>query len=133
MAMSTAPIKPEDSVYPELPNYSPNADDRTWGMMAHLSGLIAMLLSVGSLAFLGPLLVWLIKRDMSPFIDDQGKEALNFQLSALIAAVVCAATCIGLPLVIVVGLGAIIYPIIGGMEANKGVYYRYPYTFRLIK
>jgi uncharacterized Tic20 family protein len=131
--MSTAPMKPEGSVYPELPSYSPNADDRTWGMMAHLSGLIAMLLSAGSLIFLGPLLVWLIKRDVSPFIDDQGKEALNFQLSALIAAVVCAATCIGLPLVIVVGLGAIIYPIIGGMEANKGVYYRYPYTFRLIK
>lgn len=126
--MSTAPMKPEDSVYPELPNYVPNADDRTWGMLAHLSGLLASML--GGMSFIGPLVVWLIKKDSSPFMDDQGKEALNFHLACLIVAIVSIVTCIG-PFVVLIGM--VVYSIIGGMEANKGVYYRYPYTFRLIK
>jgi uncharacterized Tic20 family protein len=128
MAMSTAPIKPEGSVYPELPNYVPNADDRSWGLLVHLSGLLASLL--GGMSFLGPLVVWFIKKDSSPFMDDQGKEALNFQLACLIVAIVSIVTCIG-PFVVLIGM--VVYSIIGGMEANKGVYYRYPYTFRLIK
>jgi len=126
--MSTTPIKSEVAGYPELPNYVPNADDRTWGMLAHLSGLLASLL--GGMTFLGPLVVWLIKKDSSPFMDDQGKEALNFHLACLILFFVSAITCIG-PFVVLIGM--IVYSILGGMEANKGVYYRYPYTFRLIK
>lgn len=106
-------------------------DDRTWGMLAHLSGLIAG--ALGGMSFLGPLLIWLIKKDQSSFVADQAKEALNFQLSALIAAIVCAVTIIGLPLAMVVAIGALIYSIIAGIEANKGVYYRYPYTFRMIR
>ena len=102
-------------------------------MLAHLSGLIAMLL--GGLSFLGPLIVWLVKKDQSPFVADQAKEALNFQIAATIAIYVSALSvliCVGLILVPVVVIGAIIYSIIGAMEANKGVAYRYPYTFRFI-
>lgn len=105
-------------------------DDRTWGMLAHLSALVAM--ALGGMTFLGPLIVWLVKKDQSAFVADQGKEALNFQLSVLLVTIVCAATIIGIPLVLVVFVGSIIYSIIAGMEANKGVAYRYPYTFRLI-
>ena len=105
-------------------------DDRTWGMLAHLSALVAM--GLGGMAFLGPLIIWLVKKEQSAFVADQAKEALNFQLSALIAALVCAATVIGIPLAFVVMIASIIYSIIAGIEANKGVSYRYPYTFRMI-
>jgi uncharacterized Tic20 family protein len=99
-------------------------------MLAHLSSVIAILL--GGLSFLGPLIVWIIKKDQSAFVADQGKEALNFQIAALIASLVCGATCVLLILVPVIVVANIVYSIIGAMEANKGVYYRYPYTFRLI-
>jgi uncharacterized Tic20 family protein len=115
------------------PTFTPTGDERSWGMLAHLSGLIAMLL--GGLSFLGPLIVWLVKKDQSPFVADQAKEALNFQIAATIAIYVSALSvliCVGLILVPVVVIGAIIYSIIGAMEANKGVAYRYPYTFRFI-
>ncbi|MGZ8467018.1 MAG: DUF4870 domain-containing protein [Candidatus Binatia bacterium] len=107
-----------------------NMDDRSWGMMAHLSALVAM--ALGGMAFLGPLIIWLVKKEQSAFVADQAKEALNFQLSALIAALVCAATVIGIPLAFVVMIASIIYSIIAGIEANKGILYRYPYTFRMI-
>jgi uncharacterized Tic20 family protein len=105
-------------------------DDRTWGMLAHLSALIAM--ALGGMTFLGPLIVWLVKKDQSAFVADQGKEALNFQLSVLIVVLICAVTLIGLLLVPVIFVASIIYSIIAGMEANKGVAYRYPYTIRMI-
>src|SRR5690348_3604879 len=116
-----------------LPTFTPTPEERSWGMLAHLSGLIAMLL--GGLSFLGPLIVWLVKKDQSPFVADQAKEALNFQIAATIAIYIAAFSiliCVGFVLVPVVVIGAIVYSIIEGIEANKGVTYRYPYTFRFI-
>ncbi|HUE71536.1 MAG TPA: DUF4870 domain-containing protein [Pirellulaceae bacterium] len=112
----------------------PSQEDRTWGLLAHLSGLIAALL--GGMSFLGPLIVWLIKKDQSPFVADQAKEALNFQIAvtiALLIAVVSIWACIGFVLLPVVFIASLVYSIMAAMEANKGVYYRYPYTIRLIK
>jgi len=105
-------------------------DDRTWGMLAHLSSVIAILL--GGLSFLGPLIVWIAKKDQSAFVADQGKEALNFQIAVLIASLVCGVTCILAILIPVIVVANIVYSIIGAMEANKGATYRYPYTIRLI-
>jgi uncharacterized protein len=119
---------------PEAPQYVPTADERTWGLLAHVSGLIAFLL--GGLTFLGPLIVWVIKKDQSPFVADQAKEALNFQIAVFIALLISGVSmliCIGFILAPVVAIGALVYSIIAAMEANKGVYYRYPYTIRLIK
>ena len=102
-------------------------------MLAHLSGLIASL--VGGMSFLGPLIVWLVKKDQSPFVADQAKEALNFQIAVTIAILISAASifaCVGVVLLPLVLIGSIIYSIIAAMEANKGVNYRYPYTIRLI-
>jgi uncharacterized Tic20 family protein len=127
--MATAsPIPPS-----EKPSYVPTEDERTWGLIAHLSGLIAGLIG---LSFLGPLVVWLIKKEESPFVADQAKEALNFQIAVFIAILISALSaliCIGFILVPLVAIGSIVYAIIAAMEANKGVYYRYPYTLRLIK
>jgi uncharacterized protein len=102
----------------------PTEDERTWALVAHLSPIVV--------GFIGPLVVWLIKTDESAFLNDQGKEALNFQIAVMIAALVCGATCVGAILIPFVGIGALIYAILGGIEANKGVLYRYPYTIRLI-
>ena len=105
--------------------YEPTADDRTWGMLAHLSPIIG-------LGFIGPLIIWLIYKDKSPFVSDQAKEALNFNLSILIAALVLAATCIGIIVLPVVSIGGLVYSVLACMEANKGIWYRYPYTMRMI-
>ena len=101
-----------------------SSDERTWAMLAHLSIIFP------AIWLIGPLIVWLVKKESSAFVDDQAKEALNFHISVLIASLVVAPTCIG-PFVVMVA--AIVYGIIGGMEANKGIAYRYPYTFRLVK
>jgi uncharacterized Tic20 family protein len=129
--MTTDPNIPPAAGTP--PKYVPTPEERSWGLLAHLSGLIAYLL--GGLTFLGPLIVWLIKKEQSPFIADQAKEALNFQITVAIALLISAVSifvCVGFILVPVVIIGSIIYSIIAAMEANKGVYYRYPYTVRFI-
>ncbi len=99
-----------------------SSDERTWAMLAHLSILV--------LGVIGPLVIWLVKKEESKFVADQAMEALNFHIAVLIATVVLACTVVG---PVVVAIGAVVYGIIAGLEANKGVYYRYPYTLRLIK
>ncbi len=100
----------------------PTNDERMWAMFAHLSPLV--------LGVFGPLIIWLVKKDESQFVGENAKEALNFSLSVLIASLVLMITCVG-PFVVLVG--AIVFQILAGIEANKGVYYRYPYTFRMIQ
>jgi len=115
-------------------------DDKQWAMLAHLSALVAM--AVGGATFLGPLIVWLLKKDQSKFVDYHGKEALNFQLNiliyTLIAVAVTAATCgVGIiitgPILIGLAIYVVVISIIAGMKANNGEWYQYPMTFRIIK
>jgi uncharacterized protein len=112
-----------------------NKDERMWGMFAHLSAFAGILLpGVGHL--LGPLVVWLVKRETMPFVNDQGKEALNFQITATIGLVVAGLLCfvlIGLVLLPLVGLADVIFTVLAAVKANEGVAYRYPVTLRLIK
>jgi uncharacterized Tic20 family protein len=107
--------------------------DRNMAALAHLSGLIAGLFSV--FGFIGPLVVWLVARDRSPFIDDQGKEALNFQLTLLLlwlAVFVSIFLFIGLLLVPILWLFSIVASIIGAIKASQGEAFRYPLTIRFI-
>ena len=104
-------------------------DDQIWGMLAHLSYFLTFGIV---LSFLAPLLIWIIKKDSSEFVADQAKEALNFQLSVFIALLVLTVTVCGWPLLLVVLIMSIVYSIQAGMAANRGEYYRYPYTFRMI-
>lgn len=111
-----------------------SAESRQWAMFAHLSALVGFVIPFGNV--IGPLVVWLMKKDTMPFVDDQGKESLNFQITVTIAAVVCMAlivVLIGIPLLFVVGIVALVLTIIAGIKANEGVRYRYPFTLRLIK
>jgi uncharacterized Tic20 family protein len=118
---------------------SPSADERQWAMFAHLSAIVA---AVVGLSFLGPLIVWLVKKDTMPFVDDQGKEALNFNITVLIVfAILWILTFVTLgigflltgPLMFLVGLAALVLVIIAGIKANEGVAYRYPFAIRLVK
>lgn len=114
------------------PVTDPNA--RTWGMIGHLSALAGYVIPLGNI--IGPLIVWQIKKTEIPFAADQAKEALNFQIAVTILAVICIALMclfIGFILLPIVGIGALVFMIIAAIAANKGEYYRYPFSIRLVK
>jgi len=110
------------------------AQERTWGMLAHLTALSGFVIPFGFI--IGPLIIWLIKKDESAFVDDQGKEALNFQISIVIYAVAASIlilVVIGVFLLIAIGILDVIFVIIASVKANSGEKYRYPLTLRLIR
>ena len=129
---------------PHLPAYHPVADangvtqdDRTMAMLIHLLGLLT--------GFLGPLILWLVKKDQSKFIDFHGREALNFMITvfiyyiaffALTFVIVLATYGIGMfiiiPFAMILGIGQIVFEIMACVAANKGEWHRYPMTIRLI-
>lgn len=107
---------------------------RQWGMIVHIIALTGLVSGIGFL--LGPLIVWLLKKEDHPFVDQQGKEAVNFQITMFIAAIISGfltLILIGFVLLAVVGLLMVIFPIIGAIKANDGTTYKYPFTIRLIK
>jgi uncharacterized Tic20 family protein len=113
---------------------TPSQEARQWAMFCHFAAFIGLLIPFGNL--LGPLIVWQLKRDLDPFVDDQGKEALNFHITVSIAALVCmllAVVVIGFLLLPLLGLAALVLTIIGGIKANEGKVYRYPLCWRLVK
>lgn len=124
-------VAPEGTVGgPEVPK-----DARTMAMLAHLLGAF--------FCFLGPLLIWLLKKDEDRFIDQEGKEALNFQItmaigyvaSTVIWIIISFVTCgFGaiLPVPLIVTIAQVVFGVIAAVAANKGEPYRYPFTLRLI-
>ncbi|RZA20616.1 MAG: DUF4870 domain-containing protein [Lysobacteraceae bacterium] len=114
-------------------------------MFAHLSALVGGLLTsaVGGWGFfIGPLVIWLMKKDEMPFVADQAKEALNFNITVsaifLILLILTFVTLglgalITLPVMLVVGIGALVLVIMAAIKANEGIAYRYPLTIRLVK
>jgi uncharacterized protein len=136
-----------DSVTPSaLPPQPPPAapaptvsEERTWAMLGHLSAFTAFITGIGCV--IGPLIVWLIKRDTMPFAGEQAKEALNFNITVIIAAIglwilTIITLGIGLLLTIPLGLalfvGWIVLTIVAAVKANNGESYRYPLTLRLV-
>ena len=102
-------------------------------MFAHLSALVGFLIPFGNL--IAPLIIWQMKKD-DPFVDAQGKEAVNFQITVSIAGIVAAVltvVLIGLLLLPVIAIGSLVLVIIAGLKANEGENYQYPFALRLIK
>lgn len=123
-----------------------SAEQRQWAMFAHLSALLGGLITTGWAAglgcLIGPLVIWLLKKDTMPFVDDQAKEALNFNIT--IAAIMLVLTLLGvftlgigfviaLPIMFIVGLTALVLIIIAAIKSNEGTAYRYPFAIRLVK
>lgn len=113
---------------------NPNA--RMWAMFSHLAGFAALVPAVLVIGcVLGPLVVWLLKKNEYPFVDEQGKEAVNFQLTMLIFLVALPLTCIGIVLLPAVPVLDFIFVVIAAIKADDGHHYRYPYPLiiRFIK
>ena len=109
-------------------------EDRNWGLIAHLSALSGLIIPLGSV--LGPLIVYLVKKDQSAFGTECAKEALNFNITVLIAAIVSACLWlifIGILLSVVLFFVWLILTIIAAVRASEGTVYRYPATIRLVK
>ena len=136
---------PDESMPPPAPEGSPNAEERQWGMFAHLSLLAGGLISGwngGWGFFLGPLIIWLVKKDTMAWASVQAKEALNFGiLVSAIYIVLWMLTFMTLgigifltaPLMMVVGIATLVFSILAAVKTNEGIAYRYPVNFRIIK
>jgi uncharacterized Tic20 family protein len=120
----TAPPPPPTSAGP-VPS-----DQRTMALVAHLLGIFT--------GFIGALIIWLINKDdtSKPFVVDQSKEALNFQITIAIAYIVSSilvVVLIGTLMLAAVWVANLVLCILAGVKANNGEAYRYPFTLRLIK
>ena len=108
---------------------------RTWCVLAHATALAGFLVPLAG-HLVGPLIIWLAKREDSPEIDAHGKESLNFQISMLIwnaIAAILIVLLIGIPILIVLHILNVIFVIIASIQASEGKLYRYPLALRLIK
>ena len=111
----------------------PTADEKTWGLIAHLSAFAGLALPLGNV--LGPLVVMLTQRDRSAFVAASAREALNFQVTALLAALVFGALSIalvGIPFLLALGVAWVVLPVLGAVRTSEGALYRYPFTLRLV-
>jgi len=107
---------------------APKGSDKIWSMLSHLSAL----LGVGIVL---PLVVYLAMRKESEYVATNAREALNFHISVLIYAVCCIPLVfilVGVPLLLVLGLGSLVLAIIATIKASDGQCYRYPLTLRLV-
>ena len=105
--------------------YTPTSDERVLAMLAHI------LTIVGS--FIPPLVIYLLKKDESPFVAAHARESLNFQITVFIVIVILALTIIGILFIWFVGIIALVLVIVATVRANDSKLYRYPFTIRLIK
>lgn len=104
------------------------ADDKNMAMLIYLLGIFT--------GFIGPLILWLIKKEQSPFINDQGKEVLNFQITtilAMIVSIILIFVVIGIFLYFGVIIAYLVLMIIGLLKAKEGIAYRFPFALRLLK
>ena len=130
---------------PPPPSGTPSAEERQWAMFAHLSALLGGLLTgaVGGWgSFIGPLIIWLVKKDTMPFVNDQAKEALNFNITVsaiFLVLIILTVFTLGIgailtvPVALIVGVTALVFIVIAAIKSNEGAAYRYPFAIRLIK
>ena len=105
-----------------------NNDDRNLAMLAHLLGIVS--------SFVGALIIWLIKKDQSAFIDEQGKEALNFQITIVIGFVIAGVLTfilIGALLMPLLWIANLVFCILAAVATSRGEHYKYPFAIRLLK
>lgn len=125
----------EDAVAEPVSSKS-SKTERQWAMGCHLIALFGVVIPVPAATLLGPLVLWLIKREDGAFIDEQGKESLNFQISLFIYLMACVALSvigIGLVLIFPMAIFGFVCVIIAAIKASEGTSFRYPACIRFIK
>lgn len=124
--METPPLPPEPS--------SSGISDRQWAVLLHLSAFSGFIIPcVGHI--LGPLLIWLLRKPVTPSLDPIGREVLNFQISYSIYFAIAALSMfvlIGFILLPILGLAWLILTIVGAVKASNGEFYRFPLTIRML-
>ena len=131
-------IHPLDTMETTTPISAPavsNVNVRAWKILCHASALLGVFLHFPG-HVLGPLIVWLAKRDDSPEIDAHGKEALNFQLSMLLYTLISGVFClvlIGFVFLAILWVLNAVLVIVASIQASDGKFYRYPMTIRFIQ
>ncbi len=117
------PIKtgPIESPLQTAPNKGLTADELQWGSLCHFAGVAG---------WIGPLICWLMKKDTSKWVDQQGKAALNFHITNTILFFLLFITIIGGP---AVGVYSLIMSIMAGLKTKEGVPYKYPFSINFIK
>ena len=124
------------SLGPPYPD-SPSQDDRNLALIAHLSGCVGVL-GGGLIGFIGPLIIYIMKKDSSDYVSAQAKEALNFQITMLLIAIVCfiivGVSCgVLFPVVFVPMVLQLVFGIIAAFAVRDGRDYRYPFGLRLLQ
>jgi len=108
--------------------------ERQWALICHLSGLCGYIFPFGNL--IAPIIIWSMKKDEMPMVNEHGKEVINFQISYTIWAMIASLfiiLLIGIPLLLAIVVLQVIFIIIGAIKADSGELYRYPLTIRFIK
>lgn len=119
---------------------SASADDRVWAMLAHLSAAIAAVVSAGWLTIAGPLIVWLAKKDSSPFVRNAAAGAFNFTLTMWLVSLIgwiltitVVGAVVGIPMIIIGSLGSIVLGVVGAIKSWGGETYTYPWQLRVLR
>lgn len=117
-----------------MENQSLSTDETNWGMFAHLSALLGFLIPFGNV--IGPLVIWLTKGKESAHVGTEAREALNFQITVAIGALICFVlvfVAIGVLLMALLAVADLVLVIVAAVSASKGQSYRYPFAIRLVK
>lgn len=115
-------------------SHAKSHDEKLWATFCHLAGFAGFVVPFGNI--IAPLVLWLIKKDELPFVDENGRASLNFQISVTIytlGAAVLSIILIGLPILIGILILDIVCIIKASFTANKGEYFRYPLSISFIK
>jgi uncharacterized Tic20 family protein len=121
---------------PQEPVVDVNADGQTSTSDERMIAMFAHILGILGTGFIGPLIIYLVKKNESRFIAEHARHALNFQITVTIAIFVCVPlvyVCIGLPMAMAVGVCDLIFSILAALAANKGEAYRYPVTIPFVR
>ncbi len=113
---------------------APSKEDQQNAMLCHLLALAGFVIPFGSI--IGPVVMWSLKKSTSPFVDEHGKESINFQITALIAGIICAVLVfvgIGILLGLALLVACVIFVVQAALKANEGQPYRYPVSLRFLK